>query len=1047
VHFFVKNVLSPQLRNCLEPIIYSISTYSNHMKRNFTISGLVLLCFFFINSAFAQNATVTGSVADASTGETLIGVSINVKGTSTGTQTDSKGAYSLSAPSNAVLVFSYLGYALQEVPVNGQAAINVKLIAKSNDLQQVVVIGYGTQRKIDNTGSVASVKGSELTKQPSLNPVSALQGKVAGVTVTNNGTPGSAPQISIRGLGTVYGNVSPLYVVDGVWYSDITFLNNNDIENITILKDASSTAIYGIRAANGVVLITTKRGVKGKPVINYNGYVGWQSATNQPKMANATEYATAVNELVVYNNNADPSGPQFPPVFSNPASYGKGTDWYGQILRNAFTTNHQISVSGGTDKATYDYSFGYLDQDGLVRNNNFQRYTLHLSNEFKPISILSIGYSANGVFDDSKDAPGGIFHQLYAAAPTLPVFYKDGKYGDPADYGTGNGNNFNPEATLDFNNSRTVNHRITGDVHAELSILKNLKFRTSFGGDIGQNEVRAFTPEYSATTAQTTTNTTLNIGHTENRNWIWENTLTYNYQYKDHKFTALAGYSAQDQRSYQITANANGVPFKSTGNLYTSYPAGDTTVTRIRDATKQIHNRTLSQFARINYSFQDKYLLNASIRHDGASQFYPNPYGYFPSIGAGWVVTNESFMKDQHIFDNLKLRGSWGRVGNSVVPINPTKQVVAADPYLTAIFGNPQVPYQGASINSIVPGVIYWETGVSSDFGLEAAFLNNRLSFEADYYNRETQNAIFAIPVLESIGTNSSSLIGNQATIRNRGFEVSLTWKDKVGSDFGYSLSGNIGVNVNKVLTVLSGKNPIYDGGNGIANGNLATRTVVGDPIGEFYGYKVAGVFQTQAQINASAQKGTGAQPGDFIYQDTNKDGSIDSKDRVVLGNPNPKISYGFNTSFTYKQFDLVMDFQGVADVDVYNANIGYRFGNENFTQDFYEHRWHGAGTSNTYPSTNVGANNNSKPNSFFVESGAYFRVRNAQLGYTLPGNALKKYGVQKIRFYANAQNAINIFGYKGFTPEIGGAVGNMGIDADVYPLFATYNFGVNVTF
>jgi len=1018
------------------------------MKRIFTISGLVLLCFFFTNYAFAQNIALKGKVTDATTGESLIGVSILVKGTTTGTQTDASGAFSLSVPPNAILQVTYIGYAEQQVNVGTAATMTIKLLPATSQLQQVVVIGYGTQRKIDNTGSVTAVKGAEISKQPDPNPVSALQGKVAGVNIINNGTPGSAPVISIRGLGTIYGNVSPLFVVDGVWYDDITFLNSNDIENITILKDASSTAIYGVRAANGVVLITTKHGVKGRAVINYNGYVGFQAATNQPKMATASEYAQGINEAVAYGNTFAPTPDDVkPPIFDNPASFGKGTDWYGQILRNAFTTSHQVSVSGGTEKATYNYSLGYLDQDGLVRNNNYQRITVHLSNEFKPISILSLGYNANGVYSYSKDAPGGIFHQLYAASPTLPVFYNDGKYGDPTDYGTGSGNNFNPEVTLDYNNHRTVDHRLTGDVHAELKIIKGLKFRTSFGGDLGQLEARGFTPIYAATVAQNSNTTTLNIEHTETKNWIWENTLTYDYRYKDHKITALAGYSAQNNRTYQIVANASGVPYVKSGNLYDSFPQGDTTVTRIRNPGDQLHNRTLSQFARINYSYKDRYLLNASIRRDGASQFYPNPYGWFPSIGGGWVITNEPFMKDQHIFDNLKLRGSWGKVGNSVVPINPSVQTVAADPYLTAIFGNPQVAYQGASINTIVPPTTVWEKAVATDFGIEGSILHNKLSFEADYYNRKTEDAIFAIPVLASIGTNSGNLIGNQATIQNKGFEISITWKDRVGSDFGYSLSGNIGVNNNKVLSVLSGKNPIYDGGNGIANGNLATRTVVGEPIGEFYGYKVTGVFQTQAQVDGSPQKGTNTQPGDFIYQDTNHDGSIDTKDRVVIGNPNPKISYGFNTSFTYKQFDLALDMQGVADVDVYNANIGYRFGGENFTQDFYEHRWHGAGTSNTYPSTNVGANNNSKPNSFFVESGAYFRVRNAQLGYTFPGLSLKKYGIQKLRIYANAQNAINIFGYKGFTPEIGGAALGRGIDADVYPLFATYNLGVNVTF
>ncbi len=1007
------------------------------MKRIFTISGLVLLCFFFISPAFAQSTTVKGKVTDATTGESLIGVSVTVKGTTNGTQTDVNGAYSIAAPSAATLVFTYIGYASLEVAVSGRNNIDVKLLEQSSQLQQVVVIGYGTQRKVDNTGSVASVKGVEIAKQASTNAVSALQGKVAGVSIINNGQPGSLPQITIRGLGTVYGNTSPLFVVDGVWYSDISFLNNNDVESVTVLKDASSTAIYGIRAANGVVLITTKHGVKGKPVINYNGYAGWQAVTNQVQMANATEYATGINELYASNGIT-------PPLFADPASFGKGTDWYSQILRSAFVTNHQVSISGGTDKTTYNYSFGYLDQDGIVKTNNYQRYTLRLSNDFTPAKILKIGYSVNGLFADSKDVDGGIFHQMYGAAPTLPVKYKDGSYGDPADYHTGDGNNYNPEATIDFFNQKSKHNRLTGDVHAELTLVKGLKFKTSFGGDLAQDEVRGFTPIYTATLAQKSAVTNLDLRHTETRNWIWENYLTYDYKKNDHSLTALLGYTAQNNQITEADAHAQGVPFDASGNLHTSFPSS-VTPNYFADPNDQIHTRSLSQFARVNYSYKDKYLLNASYRHDGASQFYPNPYGDFPSVGAGWVITNESFMKGQHIFDNLKLRGSWGKVGNSVVPINPSLQTVSADPYLTAIFGNPQVAYQGKGINTIVPPITVWEKAVGTDVGLEGGLLNNKLTFEVDYYNRETQDGIFAIPVLASIGTNSGTIVGNQADIRNRGFEVLLTWKDQVNKDFSYSVSANAGVNNNVVLNVQTGKNPIYQGGTGIANGALATRTVEGEPIGEFYGYKVVGIFQTAAEVAASKQPT--ALPGDFIYQDTDHDGSITSKDRVVLGNPNPKINYGVSTSFTYKRFDLALDFQGVADVSVYNANIAYRYGNENFTQDFYDHRWHGAGTSNTYPSVNVGSNANAAPNSFYVESGAYFRVRNMQLGYTLPGDMLSKLGVKKVRLYANAQNAINVFGYKGFSPEVGGSVGNLGLDANVYPLFATYNFGVNVTF
>jgi TonB-linked SusC/RagA family outer membrane protein len=1021
------------------------------MKRFFTISGLMLLFLFSYDAAFAQNVTVKGKIID-NTGQALIGVTVSVKGTTTGTQTDVNGAYSISAPGNSTLRFTYLGFATQEIPVSGQTSINITLLPQTNELQQIVVVGYGTQRKLDVTGSIATVKGADVAKQASPNAVSGLQGKVAGVQITNNGTPGKAPDITIRGLGTIYGNTKPLFVVDGVWYDDINFLNPQDIESFSILKDASSTAIYGIRAANGVVLISTKRGVKGAPVINYNGYAGVQAVTNQVKMANGTQYATAVNELVDLNNKANPNDPPNPPVFADPASFGTGTDWYKQILRKAFITNHEISVSGGTDKYTYNYSFGYLDQDGIVQTNNYKRYTLHLSNDFKIGKAVKLGYTASGLSDKSEDIPTTtIFSQLFGAAPTLPVRKADGSYGDPNDYHTGDGNNYNPQATIDFYNQRSKNKRVTYNVYGEVSFLKNFKFRSSFGGDVSQNEVRTFVPLYQATVKQFSNKTNLNIDHSDIRNWIWENTLTYDVKIKDHKFTALAGYSALENVTRQLDGQADNVPYQAKGNLQTSFP-DDAQVTYLATPGRQIRSRALSQFARVNYSYKDKYMLNASIRRDGASQFYgDHTYGYFPSVGAGWVITNEDFMKNQQVFSNLKLRGSWGKVGNSVVPINPSVQVIATDPYLTALFGNPQVIYPGASINTVVPPSILWEKTVSSDFGLEGGLLSNKLTFEADYYNRETQDAIFAIPVPGSLGTVNSSIIGNQASIRNRGFEFLVTWKDKPTDNFSYSISANLGINNNKVLNVISGKNPIYDGGAGIANGALATRTVVGQPIGQFYGYKVTGVFQTPQEVAASKQPG--AAPGDFIYQDTNNDGIVDSRDRVVLGSPLPKYNYGFNTSFTYKNFDLALDFQGVTGVSVYNANIAYRFGNENFTQDFYDHRWHGPGTSNTYPSVNVGKNSNAAPNSFFVESGAYFRVRNAQLGYTLPSSLLSKWKVSKVRLFVNAQNPINIFGYKGFSPEIGGVQGDAGvvnsrgIDANVYPLYAIYNFGLNVTF
>ena len=1014
------------------------------MKRIFTISGLVLLCSLFFTYAYAQNTTLKGKVTDATTGESLIGVSVIIKGTTTGTQTDASGTFTLSVSPNATLVLTYIGYTEQQVSVGTASTIAIKMLPAASELQQVVVIGYGTQRKVDNTGSVATVKGSDIAKESSQNALSSLQGKVAGVNIINNGSPGASPQVTIRGLGSIEGNTSPLYVVDGVWYDDISFLNNADIESFSVLKDASSTAIYGVKAANGVIVITTKRGAKGKPVINYNGYVGWQKATNLVPMANATEYATAINELYQYNNIT-------PLLFSDPASFGNGTNWYNQILRNALTTNHQVSVNGGSEKYKYNVSFGYLDQDGLVKTNNYQRYTLHISNDFKVSDVLKFGFTASALSSKSKDINGGIFHELYGAAPTLPVFYSSGAYGDPADYHTGDGNNYNPEATIDFFNQHSKNERFTGNAYGEWSIIRDLKFKMSFGGDLGQAELRQYSPVYYATQAQQSLVSAQDVEHTQTRNWIWENTLTYEKQIKDHRITALLGYGAQDNATFFAKGYAQNVPYVASGSIRNSFPDTAKNVFQTVLPGQQPHLRSLSQFARVNYSFRDTYLLNASARHDGSSAFWgkdgANVYGWFPSVGAGWVVTNEPFMKDQHFFSNLKLRASWGQVGNSNVPINLSNQSVTSDPsYLTAVFGNPQIARLGSVINTVVPPVTTWEKAESTDFGLEASFLGNKLSFEADYYNRITQNAIFAIPIPASVGAAGSNIEGNQAKIRNRGGEVLITWKDKPSADFSYSVSANVGINTNVVLNVQSGKNPIYTGGNGIANGALATRIVEGEPIGEFYGYKVTGIFQ---QNQSSGPQPT-AKAGDFMYQDTNGDGTIDTRDKVVLGNPNPKYSYGINTSFTYKNFDLQLDMQGVADVSIYNANIAYRYGNENFTQDFFDHRWHGPGTSNTYPSVNVGSNANAAPNSFYVESGAYFRLRNAQLGYTFDAQSLSRYGIKKLRVFANAQNALNIFGYKGFNPEVGSVdnnVGNRGIDANVYPLYATYNFGVNVTF
>lgn len=1010
------------------------------MKRIFTkFSVLAFLCFLFNYSAFAQQITIKGKVTDGGDKTTIPAVSIQVKGAATGTQTDANGNYSISAPATATLVFTYIGYTTQEVPVNNRTTINVTMASSSQDLEQVVVIGYGTQRKIDVTGSVATVKGEEISKQASVNPVSALQGKVAGVSITNNGAPGAAPLITIRGTGTIYGNTGVLYVVDGVWYDDISFLNPADISNMSILKDASSLSIFGIRAANGVVLVTTNRGKKGNAIVNYNGTFGLQSVTNPVKMADASQYATIINEIYASKKED--------PLFKDPSSFGKGTDWYGQILRNAQVNNHQLSISGGGEKNIYNLSLGYLDQDGIVKGNNYTRYTARLTSEFQVLKPLKVGYNVSGTASNSKDIDNVIFRQMFTAGPVVPVYYADGTYGDPNDFGLGSGAGANPQATIDYFNRRSKNYKFTGNIYAELEILKNFTFKTSFGGDFSQAEVRSYTPVYKATNAQRNEISALGIDRTEDRNWIVENTLTYKNTFGDHNLTVLAGQTAQRNKNYILNARALNVPYSSEGDLYLSL--GDAAGRSISDDGNLY--TAASYFGRVNYSYKDRYLLNASMRTDGSSKFYSNgnPWGYFPAIGAGWVISNESFMQGQQIFSNLKVRGSWGKIGNAGVPTNPTLQTISQKGGYVAYFNG--IPYTGKSIDQLTPPFIVWERSSGTDIGLEAGFLSNRLSIEADYYNKVTERAIFEIPVSSDLGLGAAKQVGNQADLRNRGFEFTANWRDKTEGGLTYSISGNFGYNQNKVLSVVTGKNPIYSGGEGLANGSLATRTVLGSPIGEFYGYKVEGIFQNAAEVLASVQKD--AQPGDFKYVDQNGDGVIDGKDRISLGSANPKFNYALNTSFAYKNFDLSLDIQGVAGISIYNANLGVRYGNENFTEDFFKNRWHGEGSSNTYPSANIGTTKNSAPNSFFVEKGDYIRLRNVQIGYTLPTQLMSKWKMQKIRVFANAQNPVNLFGYKGFSPEIGKpTVGNYsptsaGIDANVYPLYATYNLGLNVTF
>jgi len=999
-----------------------------------------------------QDIKVTGKVT-GDAGDPLANVSISVKGTTRGTTTDNTGTFTLLVPEDGTLIISNIGYITQEVAVSSQSVINIKLARSNIQLDQVVVVGYGTQRKLDVTGSVAQIKGADIAKQASVNPISGLQGKVAGVQITNTGTPGSSPNIKIRGVGTYTSNPNPLYVVDGVWVSDVNFLNSADIDNVSILKDASSEAIYGVRGANGVVLITTKKG-RGRTTVNYNGSVGWQAANNIPKMANAHEYAILYNELTRATGGT---------AFLDSSKFGAGTNWFNNALRNAIITNHQVSVNGGSEKSTYNLSLGYLSQQGILKNNNYTRYTANFSNDIQISRFVKTGYSIIGTYSKSKDAPGGIWRGLYTAPSVVPVYFADGSYGDPGYYGLGQSVS-NPQVTMDYNNAATQSYHLNANAYLEIKFLDHFTLRGTVGGVYDQNQFKNFTPVYKATSTQSSTNNTLSITDFSTRNWIIENTLTYSNTFGDHRITALAGMTSYRNlygETHSTALNGSLSSDPATWYLGLGATTGTTSDVSGNPQSYPLLEQVFSYFGRVTYSFKDRYTLTGTLRSDASSKF-TTAFGRatLPSIGAAWIISNEGFMKDQHVFNALKIKASYGRNGNSGIPAYTATQTTFTGNGV--IWNGGTVINPGQSITTAVPPPLNWEKTEGTDIGLEATILNNHLDIEADFYNKNTLNFIFPLTFVTSNGYTTTQLPINIGKLRNRGVELSLNWHDKVNSDFSYSIGGNISYNSNKFIeNTIGGHQQIFNGGAGSTGGQLATVTSVGLPVGSFYGYKAIGIFQSADDVNNYKDKNgdlyqPDAKPGDFKYAKTSNNGvgAIVANDRVVIGNPNPKYFYGINTNWAYKAFDLSLDFNGVAGVDLYNANKGLRYGNENFTKDFYDHRWHGAGTSNEYPSVNLGGGQNYYINSWYVESGSYFRLRNIQLGWTLPNEYVSRLGIQKLRVYVNAQNPVIFTKYKGFSPEVGGSVengggvpGTIGIDNNVYPIYAIYNFGVNVTF
>ncbi len=989
-------------------------------------STLLLLLVGFVT--VAQNK-LTGKVSDEKTKEGIPGVSIAIKGTSQGATTDMNGQFTLAVSSNATLVISSVGYETKEVAYTGQATLNISLSEAANELAQVVVVGYGTQRKVDITGATSSIKGEDLAKQPVMTPTQAIQGKVAGVQIISSGRPGSSPNIRIRGTGTALAGTATLFVVDGVLTDDISNINTADITNVDILKDASSTAIYGSRGANGVVIITTKKGVSGKLSVNYNNQIGARQAANLVKMANATEYANYLSAA---------SGR---PIQAGTTS----TDWYGQILRTAMMQNHNLSISGGSEKATHYLSLGYLTDEGIVINNIFKRFTARLNNDFTLHPKLKIGLMTS--YANSRDQNvnlGAAYNNAYRAAPIIPAV-ENGLYGNTSLYqNVGN-------AVLDIKNNDdlTLNNRLQGAGYVEFKPLTFLTFRSSMGGDLIFSNQRVYNYQFNndGTTFiqpggnQRNPNSNLTSRQTNLFRWVWDNTVSFNKQWNDHTFGVMVGTTAEAYSMNTFSAYRRDVPAAS--NLWYINTGNANTSTNSGDGDKWARN---SYISRANYNFKDKYLLTATLRADGSSRFpIQNRWGYFPSVGLGWVLSEESFMQGQHLFETLKIRASWGRVGND--RIDSDGYLVTVEPNLAYAFGGGTATL-GSAITQIKDPNLKWETTEEMDLGLEFSAMNGRLQGEFGFYDKKSRNLLINVKVPSVTGDKDGVVLTNAASIRNTGLEAMLNWRDKISSTISYRIGANATFNKNSVIG-LNGGQPILDGGIGAAQ-QYTTKTDNGQPVGSFYVLQVLGVFQTDDEISAyKNSKGQviqpGASAGDFKYQDTNDDGRIDDADRVFAGSYQPKVFFGINLGFTYKSFDFSADAIGNLGNVVYNGKKAFRQALlDNVERSMAYGRWTRGSGIQTEPAANAG---NLPASTYFIESGNFIRLNNVTLSYSLPAATLQKAHIGTARVFITAQNIFTLKKYTGFTPELPGDPTRAGIELNAYPTTKTLAVGINVGF
>lgn len=1034
---------------------------------------VVMTAFMLLWTTSICAKTVTGKVLSASDNEPLLGATVIVQGKQGGSVTDLDGNFSIEANDGQTLVVSYIGFITQRVKVNGDNLI-IKLEEEANSLNDVVVIGYGVQKKKLVTGANINVKGDDIAKLNTSNPLQALQGQTPGMTIiSQSGQPGSGLKVNIRGMGTINGS-DPLYIIDGI-RGDIASLNPADIESIDVLKDAASAAIYGSQSANGVVLITTKSGKEGRAVVSFDGYVGWQNKPRSVKMLNAHEYMTILDEQAINSGKQPYDWSAYKSIYNADGSV-VDTDWVDQMFRkNAQTDSYNIGVTDGSKTGNYALTLGYMNQEGIVGGkdvSNYERYNFRVNSDWQVKPWLKIGEQVSFIYTKNRGVSVGNAYNntlkgAFGMSPLVPVYgknnykspYLNTKFMDWQDV-QAMGNPYGLMMTNTNNENNAA--RFSANVYADAEWLKDLHFRTVVGYEYYSSDYRNFTPIYEFSDYSRNINQTrVSQNASHNHQLTWTNTLSYSWKWKAHSLNALVGTEAYQFSGIGVSAGQGKLKsgFDDWSHAYISNGTASSPEDGLSaSGAPALKQRMFSYFGRAGWNWKETYMLNATLRADASSKFARgNRWGYFPSVSAGWLVSNERFWKPiANVLDYFKLRVSWGQVGNQNIG-----DLMFVSPITTAgvyyLFGNQygaaaQAPFYGAYESRLANEKVKWETSEQIDLGFDARAIDGRLNINFDWYYKTTKDWLVVAPILATAGTGAPYINGGD--VKNTGVEVGLSWSDRLGKDLHYYVNVNGAYNHNEV-----GNIPTEDGiihgtdGNGQLYDNSTEfyRASNGRPIGYFWGYKTAGVFQNQQDINDWIAAGNGVlqsdvQPGDVKYYDIDHNGVINDADKVNLGNGMPDFTYGFTLGFDYKGFDFNVTANGMVGNDVVQAyrNVGTK--TANYTTEVLS-RWTGEGTSNKYP--RVTENNiNWQFSDLFIHDGSFLRVSNITLGYDFV-KILKTQLFSQARLYFQIQNALTFTKYNGMDPEIGYGVNSWasGIDLGYYPRPRTILVGVNLKF